>query len=342
MSQTRSLTDRPANPLSMFPTKKGRLAMNPIRGPIAKLSVALTAALLLFAAPIAQADYIWNGDGDGSDWFAGDNWHTGSAPVDIGNDHVRIRLDGANVTVDSDTQEPTMAGLYLADNGDATTGETVTLNIKSSLDPQWLAVGLNGDNGVVNHTAGDLICDRNHGSAKDAFYLGLGTGATGSYTISGGSLTVQGTMYVDKDSAGGRFTVEGSGATQLLVDTDDNAGTGYEQGANGVWEVLVDDGGITKLEIDENATFADGATIEANFLSGTTPYADTWTIMDVGGTLAGDELLDLSAPAGWSMAWTEEDGTGNSLLQVTYIPEPATLALLGLGGSLMLFGRRKA
>jgi len=39
-----------------------------------------------------------------------------------------------------------------------------------------------------------------------------------------------------------------------------------------VWEVLIDDGGITKLEVDENATFADGATLAADFLTGTAPY----------------------------------------------------------------------
>ena len=191
------------------------------------------ALVLLGMGSVAQADFVWNGDGDGSDWFDGDNWVGNVAPVNGGTDHIRIRLDGANVTVDSATQEPTMGGLYLADNGDTVTEETVTLNIKSSLDPQWLVVGRNGDNGVVNHTGGDFICDRDHNQHPDALYVGLGTGGTGSYTISGGSLTVQGTMYVDNSAASGRFTVEGSGATQLLVDTDGNAVTGYEQGDNG-------------------------------------------------------------------------------------------------------------
>lgn len=286
----------------------------------------------------ALADFIWDGGGDGSDWFDGANWEGGSAPVNVGTNHIRIRLDGANVTVDSDTQEPTMGGLYLAD-----TGNTATLNIKSSMDPQWLLVGRDGGNGVVNHTVGDFVCDRAHSTDSDAFYVALGAGATGSYTISGGSLTVQGTMYVDKNSEsdGGRFTVQGSGANRLLVDTDGNAGSGYEQGAKGVWEVLVDDGGITKLEIDENATFADGAVLEADFLSGFGPYNDTWTVMDVGGTVTGDDLLSLSASSGWSMDWDTTSTPGRSLLTVTHIPEPTTALLVLAGGLLVLLHRKR-
>ena len=87
------------------------------------------------------------------------------------------------------------------------------------------------------------------------------------------------------------------------------------------------------------------ATLSVNLLGGYTPDPNTTFNVITQGNVAfhyqGTGSF-LNLPVGWGAAWidTNSDGT-NDTLQLTYIPEPATLALLVMGGSALLARRRR-
>jgi len=76
-----------------------------------------------------------------------------------------------------------------------------------------------------------------------------------------------------------------------------------------------------------------GATLSVDLLSGYTPtvgsFFDVWTFSDK--TKAGSGAFAV-LPAGFTAAWVDTSADGSlDTLRLTYVPEPATIALLGLG-----------
>lgn len=151
----------------------------------------------------------------------------------------------------------------------------------------------------------------------------------GTYTISGGSLDVQGNIW----SAGGMFVVDGSGATSIDADNvlfwDDT------------FRVLLDENGSTRVDV---ADVAEITKLEVGTLAGFNgTVGSTYDIMWSGTGFqnsGGDIVLtDLdSEEFGWSIV---SDGGTGEILQLTVIPEPATLGMVAFLGGAMLWIRRK-
>jgi hypothetical protein len=74
-----------------------------------------------------------------------------------------------------------------------------------------------------------------------------------------------------------------------------------------------------------------GATLTVDLLGGYTPidsFFDVWTFNDK--AKAGSGLF-ASLPSGWTATWVDTNADLSTDTLRLYIPEPATIALLGLG-----------
>lgn len=118
-------------------------------------------------------------------------------------------------------------------------------------------------------------------------------------------------------------------------------GTNYDQRAGASFEVVIDAGGISPMNVGGNVLL--NGILGASFTA-TPSVGQQFTIMNYTGSLTGqfttfDSLVD--SPLGPDTVQLSLDyGAGtNSSVVLTVIPEPSTLALLG-GLGFILLGRR--
>ena len=218
-------------------------------------------------------------------------------------------------------------------------GSVGTVNISGGLldiSDAIISVGRNGV-GTINQTGGDI----------DAGWLitGNGTGS-GDYAVSGGSVDVD--RYIRILGAGSTMTVSGSDADHiranrflledntLNINLDETGSTlieadGVIDGGNGYYNAYING----TWNIDTLAGF-DGTVGSV--------YDLMWTAEDFLNT----EDLNLVNVGATEFEWSivdnvASDGTAGTgkMLQVTVIPEPATLGLFAfVGGGILLIRRR--
>ncbi|MGB2824722.1 MAG: PEP-CTERM sorting domain-containing protein, partial [Phycisphaerae bacterium] len=176
-----------------------------------------------------------------------------------------------------------------------------------------MVVGLGGAVGTYNLTGGQNVVDY-------GLVLGNSSHATGTYTVSGGSLTVGTILWVAGRGTGQLEVIGAGGSVQ--------AGE-YLQTAAGTLVSAPDPNGLSTIEIASTAS-----------LGGTWLVRDDrarigrFDVLTAAGGLTGD-FDDVLLP-GPNWTW----GIDGGRLWVEHVPEPATLALLALGG-LTLMHRRK-
>ena len=156
--------------------------------------------------------------------------------------------------------------------------------------------------------------------------------------------------YLEWDPAGGEnWSLLVGGA--VFADTGSEVGTAtilgdYVQGADGT--LAIDIGGYgegTEFDVVDITGLADLAgTLDVALIGGFEPVlTDAFTILDAGQLVGTFDTLDtsdalFSNPAmGWEVLYDYEAGT----VTLVVVPEPTTLALLGLGGLALLRRRRK-
>ena len=175
------------------------------------------------------------------------------------------------------------------------------------------------------------------------------TGAT--FNATGGTLVVRNMIYkfgkISEGAGGGGFSQGTSTLEMGYIDTVAAMGVGNLTNAT---DYTVGTGGTMNWDIasissfDKITQFGDiantaGATLNIGLLPGYTPtpgsFFDVWTFSAYTGqtaTSTGSGAFASVTP-GWSAAWIDNVG-GDGItdtLRLTYIPEPATIALLGLG-----------
>jgi len=154
--------------------------------------------------------------------------------------------------------------------------------------------------------------------------LGKELGSDGTYTISGGTLDVNGSFYVGAGT--GQFTITGDDPVIDLAS--------FIQNDNGTLSSQFDADGIATIDVSGAATL-DGV----------------WNVVDLGGAPLGtfDILVAIGGISGAFDAINLPDGnwswgissSSSETLWVQHVPEPATLGMLLIGGLALLSRRRK-
>ena len=319
----------------------------------------LIGMMILVLAGTAQA---WTELYTSGNWSTGSNWSTGAEPTASG-DPVLIRGGRtAQVTLSGEVSNGiylgygsgaiTMTGGDLTDNdrvyvGDAGTGTFTQSDGTHTINGALIIanrIGTAGDTGTYTLSGGSLSSTllevavqsgtlgsfiqtggTNTTGTDGSLYVGYNSGSNGTFSISGGSLSIGLNLLIGRDGSNAKFEVVGSGASTIVV-----AGKYYAYNSPVTLESKIDGGGVSLIDV--TGTNGDGwATIDG-----------TWNISDIGAP-SGVHKYDVlraatgiygdfdtvNIPSGW--AWGVDDTSTVDTLWVE-TPEPATLLLLGLGG----------
>jgi|GEM_PF-1277123 len=193
-----------------------------------------------------------------------------------------------------------------------------------------------GSTGLLNISGGTntrLIIARESSGVS----MQVGTGGRGTFQIDGGKLRTRAGVVVGSN---GRFRVLGSRVTEVSIGAESTINGSWTQNAGGILEFGIDEVGVTPIVIadkDGSGTFAifdEGALLVLDFLN--SPQAGTWTLM----IAENGEITDngLMLADGVDLRWSFHiDNSGvNGLLTATYVPEPTSMTLLGLGSMALL------
>jgi len=236
---------------------------------------------------------------------------------------------------------------------------TGTLNINGGdIDLNFVEVGRNsGSVGTINLNSGSLVVARgSKETANGGISMHLGSNdndsaaGSGTMNIYGGSfLTRVGVELGNQDNPGnsgtGSFNVFGSLA---------NIGIGSSGSLDGKWfqssgftlGMSIDTGGVSKIFVDEvgddggaQADFALGSLLDLNFTGAA--MVGTWTLLELEDADIVDNGLALASGVDSNWSFAIDNSGDNGLLTATYVPEPSSTALLGLGGLALILRRRK-
>jgi len=276
----------------------------------------LLASIVLFlglSGNVRAADAIWTGAGVGNDWSTGANWDTGSPPLIT----ERAVLGMANETVEVTTA---VACDRISGPGHQAPGTgPMDINVQSGGSVTFTDLWAIGylSTGVVN-IAGTVNSN------------GIRCELGGSYNTSDGTVNM----------TGGTWNIKSLQIPRISKQTELMHGKGHLQLDSGTVNVLAADG--LRIRGLAPATYENPATPGYSWGEGT---------MDITGGvmyIAGDAAARMKqyTADGWLTGYGTPgnvyvdylEGEDRTIVR-TPIPEPATIALLGLGG-LMLQRRR--
>ena len=243
------------------------------------------------------------------------------------NGYGAYNLSGGSLTVGN-------RDVYLGRNSGATGELTISGGTFTQVTGNYAFYLGNYGTGIVNQTGGDAVFD----------LLRIGYRSTGDggniYTISGGTFQHNKYMGIYNDAT---FKVSGSGAESIRIMQLNTSG----EGAGSKLAVELDALGSTLIEVygSGDDPYTNGAdlsyvTLLVDTLTGFNgalgdKYDILWSATNINTT--GLSLVSLSDIA---FAWDVIDYNDGKLLQLTVIPEPASMILLGVG-CLILSSRRK-
>lgn len=268
-------------------------------------------------------------------WTEADVWSQGYVPT--GEEEVKIRGEWAVCTLNTSTGDWGVGQRMRVYEG-------ATLIVEDGaelLGAGWLRVGAT-NLGTLQQTGGLVRLQVGKDTSK--LVIGDDVGSDGSsYTISGGTLTYldgDGQLTLGDRGGDGTFTVLGSGSTiqmnSLLVGGKDSG-----RAATGTLEFIIDELGVTPIQVNDVLLDPAGDDSTANLIVGLVGIGDadlspTYLLVENLGDNPVNGIFD-SMPEGTAVTLdtttyylTYVGGVGGN--DIMLIPEPATLALLGLGG----------
>lgn len=275
---------------------------------------------------------VGNGSGAGNRFTLNSGTVTVAGGLDLG-----WGDDGGDNSVTVEAGTMTFNGNYLRMAAGAnSTGNTMTQNGGA------VSVNFSDANGtsmvVGNSQGAEATYTLGGGDLAVAGTLTVGHVGTGTLVVNGGNLTAEELNIASFDGSVGVLNVNGNAATidiagRFTLGTGDDS---LDSATGGAATLEFDtDGteGVTILSVLGEAALADGSLIELEISSDPTPD-DIYNLIDAGSILADLGAISFNGPSDdWSLRII--DGGNGQILQAV-VPEPTSLALLGLGGLTML------
>ncbi len=342
------------------------------------LAVVCMLGLLAWAGSAQAADNTWTNGADGN-WATG-TWSDGTPTADDncfadGTTAYTITVNTAgavcrNIDIGYAGTEANPCTLSLQANGDL----SVTICVEAqnggyglfeqtggTSHISGLRIGRYGQVGKVEISGGTMLpYYREHWTAPDPpdqpVYLGIGDA---------------GTRVGYQSNRQGAFEVIGAGSSIKVLGGESSSRVGYEQSGYGTLIANLVAGNITTIVVDTSvsASLINAAGDDAHFdytdsaypvidITGTAPTVgtsltlltadyidDEGVVLDAtdldGGADWGANYWTLTVTAGTATALGAANNTDNGSVVVTYVPEPATLSLLALGGIALIRRRRR-
>jgi hypothetical protein len=301
------------------------------------------------------------GEGVSGNWTERSLWDNGVPTEALG--EIRIRNDdsvcllntveGANYNSAQKLRIYNEGELVIADGGEL-------------LGTCWLRVGTIEGPGIINQSGG-LIRIRKGTNSAGKLQIGDGRGSEGSvYTMTGGTLTYldgEASLWIGYRGGSGIFKVAGTSPVISMKElyvaggSGDKAGTGtlaYEISSDGVSKIMlsnyvninIDDTGKAYLDLSlipgEVAPSTDIVLVE-NTGQNSIKGSGFSEVYHNGGTANGEEGCQVQLGNTCYTLTYKYDATGdsnNNDIALVYVPEPALLILLGIGG-LTAAGQKK-
>lgn len=331
------------------------------------VGILMVCAILLSIGSTAQATRTWVSGNTGV-WSNVNNW-SGSTALPSSTETAQV--NNGNATLDVTTQiGQLLMGAAATDVGvlNITSGSNLTITKGSS---ELMGIGkFAGATETVNHSAGtvSVYYTGYAGTGEVRLVTASTTLATVNYNLSGTG--VLDTEVLNKGNSAANANFNATGGTLVLRNMIYKFGLisngfGFNQGAaklelgaidtvkainvgNGTnaMDYTVGTGGILNFDIASATSFdtilqygnyanTAGATLQVDLL-GETPtvgsFFDVWTFSVKSATYNNGSGAFATVPAGWGASWVDTNAdTFTDTLRLTYIPEPATIALLGLG-----------
>lgn len=183
-----------------------------------------------------------------------------------------------------------------------------------------------------------LIIHRESGGVS----LQIGTGGDGTLDMVKGKLRTRAGAIL---GANGTLIVNGSAVTEISIGDESSIDGNWVHNAGGLLDIGIDTGGLTPIVVADKggagtfATLDSGALLDVGFLDGA--QNGTWTVLEIENGDITDNGLAFAAGVDtniWSFA--VDNSGANGVLTVTAIPEPATIALIGMFGTGLFVARR--
>jgi len=314
-------------------------------------SIVCVLVIGLAASFAHAADVYWDGGGGDALWTTVENWASDVLPTDVDNAYISDCDPGLPQPLVDSTVTASAKRVVVGQTGPRPCTLTITGgSITSSGDYPFAIGNKAGGIGILDISGGEAI------ASNSGFLVGCKDGAEGTINMSGGTITSYRASptawyhhFVIGDTVTGTLNMSGgilnAKNDMYLSRTSSGKGTvnmtGGTINVTGEIRLCYDSSASCEFHLDGGVVTAADLVMTAN---GSLDLMEGVMILDGDDTLAVWAYVDADLITGYGAAsnvLVGYDTRNDKTIVAALVPEPATIALLGLGGLLSLRLRRR-